>query len=41
MGYKGVLALSGPELVASVVRLFADGFQIVVDATDDFREDLA
>ena len=38
-GYKGVLALSGSELVASVVRLFADGFQIVVDATDDFRED--
>ena len=37
--YKGVLALSGHELVENVIGVFRDGFGIGVDAIDKLRED--
>jgi len=37
--YKSVLALSGDELVASVSKVFVDGFGIAVDTKDEHRED--
>lgn len=37
--YKSILVLSGDELVASVARVFYDGFGISVDTTDELRED--
>ena len=38
--YKSVLSLSSYALVASVVRVFKDGFGIAVDTKDELREDL-
>jgi len=37
--YKSILALSGDELVASVSKVFVDGFGIAVDTKDELRED--
>jgi len=38
--FKSVLALTGDDLVESVIRLFTEGFGISVDGKDELREDL-
>jgi hypothetical protein len=37
--YKAILALSGQELVDSVIGVFREGFAIAVDGIDNLRED--
>ena len=37
--YKAILALSGQELVASVIGVLREGFGIAVDGIDNLRED--
>lgn len=37
--FKSVLALTGDDLVESVIRLFVEGFGISVDEKDELRED--
>ncbi|MEJ1372716.1 MAG: hypothetical protein RPU41_03200 [Candidatus Sedimenticola sp. (ex Thyasira tokunagai)] len=37
--FKSVLALSGNDLVESVIKVFRDGFQVAVDEKDELRED--
>jgi len=37
--FKSILALTGDDLVESVIGLFSDGFGIVVDGKDELRED--
>jgi hypothetical protein len=37
--FRSILALTGDDLVESVIRLFSEGFGIIVDGKDELRED--
>jgi len=37
--FKSILALTGDDLVESVIRVFSEGFGIAVDSKDELRED--
>ncbi len=37
--FKSILALTGDDLVESVIRVFSEGFGITVDGKDELRED--